>query len=75
MDINFMKPKTNLHIFNNLCPILQDPRYIQIKATNLLMLRREMFTIYNDRDKEPTGRGNTKKTGNGEATGNSKKFC
>jgi hypothetical protein len=39
------------------------------------MLGSEMFTMYYEKDKETTGRVNTKKTGNGKATENSKKFC
>jgi hypothetical protein len=67
-----MKPKTNPHMFNNVCPIRQDPQYIPIRAMDLLMLLREMFMLYYERDKEVTGRA---KTRNGKATENFKKFC
>lgn len=70
-----MKFETNAHALNNVSPNRQDPKHIPITSTDLLMLRREMFAIYYERDKEPTGRANTKKTGKGKATKNSKKFC
>jgi len=49
-------------MFNNARPIRQDPKFISITAMDLLMLRREMFTIYYEGDKEPTGRAKTQKT-------------
>ena len=70
-----MKTKSNPYMFNNVHPIRQDLQYIPIRAMYLLMLLREMFTVYYKRDKEVTGRTKTKKTRNGKATENSKKFC
>ena len=70
-----MKFKTNAHMLNNVRPNRQDPKYISIKAMDLLMLRREMFAIYCERDKESTGRTKNKETGKGKATKNYKKFC
>ena len=70
-----MKTKSNPYMFNNVYPIRQDLQYIPIRAMYLLMLLREMFTVYYKRDKEVTGRTKTKKTRNGKATENSKKFC